>query len=259
MTGASFGIGEAFAIALAKQEYNLILVARSTDKLDAMAEEYRSQYGISVHVFAQDLLLPNAVSQVMAQLDAQSISVDLLINNAGFGDYGEFAVSNRQKQLDMIQLNIKVLVELTHRLLPPMVARKSGGIINISSIAGFQPMPYLSIYAATKAFVLSFSEALWAENKDQGVNVMVVCPGPTDTRFMEVANFPTDIGGNASNLATADEVVAKALQGFKRQKPNVVTGGWINNVIVNSSRFVPRPFLVNGLKKIFQPSDKQSL
>ncbi len=253
VTGASFGIGEAFSEALAKRGYELILIARSQHKLEALATRLRDRDGVSVTVIAQDLLVENAVDAVLSQLMDKGLSIDLLINNAGFGDYGDFSQGDRQKQLDMIQLNIKVLVDLTHRVLPQLVDQGSGGIINVASIAAFQPMPYLSVYAATKAFVLSFSEALWAENRDRGVTILALCPGPTETKFMQVAGMPTDHEKSPS-LATPTEVVILALAAYEQKASNVVTGGWLNHWVVNSSRFLPRSFLVKGLKNFFQPS-----
>jgi short-subunit dehydrogenase len=176
----------------------------------------------------------------------------LLINNAGFGDYGDFAERDGERQLNMIQLNIMALVDLTHKFLPLMRQRRSGSIINVSSIAGFQPMPYLSIYAATKAFVLSFSEAIWAENKDYGVKVLVVCPGPTETDFFTEAKFPETLANTNNQIATPEEVVQDALQGLEKGDSTVVSGGLGNKIIVNMHRFLPRESLVSAIAKQFK-------
>ncbi|RUS94356.1 hypothetical protein DSM107003_38890 [Trichormus variabilis SAG 1403-4b] len=183
VTGASGGIGKAFAEELAARQTNLVLIARSAEKLEEIATQLQQKHNVKVEIIAKDLTDPNATNDVFDLIKAKGLTIDLLINNAGFGDYGDFAERDGQRQLNMIQLNIMALVDLTHKFLPLMRERRSGSIINVSSIAGFQPMPYLSVYAATKAFVLSFSEALWAENRDYGVRVLVVCPGPNRNRL----------------------------------------------------------------------------
>ena len=190
ITGASTGIGVVFARQLAQRQMELILVARSRDKLEQLAAELEEQYGVKVTVIVQDLTVAGAGKLVYDTVNQKGINVDLLVNNAGFGDYGAFSEQDLARQLEMIQLNNLVLVELSHYFLRPMLAGAVGAIINVASIAGFQPLPYLSVYAATKAFVLSFSESLWAENKDKGVEILALCPGPTESNFFEVARFP---------------------------------------------------------------------
>jgi uncharacterized protein len=258
ITGASSGIGAAFAEALAKRGMNVVLVARSEDRLLALANTLKSQYSIQADVMVQDLTQPDAATMVYKAVEALGIEVDLLINNAGFGDYGAFGDRPRQTQLDMVQLNIAALVDLTHQFLPQMQERRSGSILNIASIAGFQPMPYLSVYAATKAFVLSFSEALWAENQTTGVHIMAVCPGPTESRFFEVANFPQTLASDGQGIVSAEVVVQEALQALDKRQSNVVTGGMGNQMIVNAARFLPRQTLVNGIAKLFRPKSVQS-
>ncbi|MBC1197139.1 SDR family oxidoreductase, partial [Microcystis aeruginosa BLCCF158] len=190
ITGASTGIGVVFARQLAQRQMELILVARSRDKLEQLAAELEEQYGVKVTVIVQDMTVAGAGKLVYDTVNQKGINVDLLVNNAGFGDYGAFSEQDLARQLEMIQLNNLVLVELSHYFLRPMLAGAGGAIINVASIAGFQPLPYLSVYAATKAFVLSFSESLWAENKDKGVEILALCPGPTESNFFEVARFP---------------------------------------------------------------------
>jgi uncharacterized protein len=253
ITGASSGIGAAFAAALAKQGMNVVLVARSEDRLQQLAHTLQVQHGIRADVLVQDLTKPEAATAVYQAVESFGIGVDLLVNNAGFGDYGAFGDRPRQKQLDMIQLNISALVDLTHQFLPQMQQRQAGSILNIASIAGFQPMPYLAVYAATKAFVLSFSEALWAENRSQGVHVMAVCPGPTESSFFEAADFPKTLASDGQGIVPADVVVREALEGLKQKQLSVVTGGIGNQAIVNASRFLPRQTLVNGIAKVFRP------
>lgn len=252
ITGASSGIGEAFAWELAARNMNLILVARSQAKLEHLASELQAEYKIQTEVIVQDLTKPGAGSAVYEAIAQKNLSVELLINNAGFGDYGAFSERPLTRQLEMIQLNIVALVELTHRFLPSMQQRRSGSIINIASIAAFQPMPYLSVYAATKAFVLSFSEALWAENHHYGVRVLVVCPGPTETNFFKVAEFPNLPNRNSKQqIASAEQVVREALAALEKNQHTVVTGGFANQVISNLHRFLPRETIVNLVEKQF--------
>jgi len=254
ITGASAGIGKAFAEKLAARHTNLVLVARSEDKLTQLATQLQEQHKIQVEIIVQDLTQPDATTNVFNYTQAKDLTIDLLINNAGFGDYGEFAESDGEKQIKMLQLNVIALVDLTHKYLPSMRKNRSGNIINISSIAGFQPMPYLSVYAASKAFVLNFSEALWAENKPYGVGVLVVCPGPTDTNFFVAADFPETLTNQnkSNNIATPEEVVNDALNALDKGKSNVVSGGILNQAIVNVSRFLPRETIVSLLEKQFQ-------
>ena len=152
----------------------------------------------------------------------------------------------------MIQLNNLVLVELSHYFLRPMLAGTGGAIINVASIAGFQPLPYLSVYAATKAFVLSFSESLWAENKDKGVEILALCPGPTESNFFEVARFPSAFMGKNGQLDSAEVVVQEALTALANKRPNVVAGKLANKIIVNLPRFLPRSWIVSLIEKQFK-------
>ncbi|TVQ44600.1 MAG: SDR family oxidoreductase [Gloeocapsa sp. DLM2.Bin57] len=252
ITGASQGIGEAFAQELASRKTNLVLVARSADKLQELAKQLQDQKQIKVEVIPLDLTAPGACQQLYQRVSDLGIEIDLLINNAGFGDYGAFADRKLAKQLEMIQLNITALVELTYLFLGEMQQRQRGAILNISSIAGFQPLPYLSTYAATKAFVLSFSESLWAENRTSGVKIMAVCPGPTESNFSQVAEFPKSNSNSPSKAASAIQVVKEALQALEKDQPTVVTGGLANQVIVNLPRFFPRETLVNLVEKQFR-------
>jgi uncharacterized protein len=253
VTGASSGIGATFAKELASRKMNLILVARSQDKLEQLATELATQHQIKTTVIVKDLTEPAAGQEVFEQIQAQGLIVDLLINNAGFGDYGAFGDRPLSKQLEMIQLNITVLLELTGLFLPLMQKRGSGGIINISSVAGFQPVPYMSVYAATKAFVLNFSEALWAENKHTGVNILAVCPGATESEFHKRADFPDTFGGgDSSSMASSEIVVKEALKAMDKKQSTIVTGGIANQLIVNIPRFVPRDLLVSAVEKQFK-------
>jgi short-subunit dehydrogenase len=254
ITGASSGIGAAFAQELASQGHTLMIIARSENRLRAIATDLQSQFGVRVEVLVLDLTAPDATERIMQAIEQQGLSIDILINNAGFGDYGPFGDRPHQKQLDMIRVNVLALVDLTHRLLPGMQERRSGSIINVSSIAGFQPMPYLSVYAATKAFVLSFSEALWAENQPYGIRVLALCPGPTETGFFEAASFPKSFTQSVpQKLISAEQVVQDALRALERNASNQVTGGLINQIIVNLPRFLPRASLVKVVAQQFRP------
>ena len=252
ITGASTGIGVVFARQLAQRRMELILVARSRNKLEQLAAELEEQYGVKVTVIVQDLTVAGAGKLVYDTVNQKGINVDLLVNNAGFGDYGAFSEQDLARQLEMIQLNNLVLVELSHYFLRPMLAGAGGAIINVASIAGFQPLPYLSVYAATKAFVLSFSESLWAENKEKGAEILALCPGPTESNFFEVARFPRAFMGKNGRLDSAEVVVQEALTALANKRPNVVAGKLANKIIVNLPRFLPRSWIVSLIEKQFK-------
>ena len=253
ITGASYGIGATFARELAARKTDVILVARSEDKLQQLATELENREGIKAEAIVQDLTEAAAGTKLFETVKQKELRVDLLINNAGFGDYGTFADRELHRQLDMVQLNIKVLVELTYLFLKEMRERGSGSIINVSSIAGFQPMPYISVYAASKAFVLNFTEGLRAENKDTGVRIQALCPGPTESNFFENASFPRSVVASSSqNYASSEEVVRESLDALEKDISNVVAGGFANQVIVNLHRFFPRNVLISMVEKQFK-------
>src|SRR3977135_3147516 len=177
VTGASRGLGRCFARSLAERKQNLVLVARSTEKLETLTEELRSAHGVSVESIPFDLSAPGAGQQLADELTRRELEIDLLVNNAGFGDQGRFQELSLERQLQSINLQNATAVELTHRLLPAMIERNQGGLITVSSMAGFQPIPFASVYSATKAFLTTFSLALEAEVKRYGVRVVTVCPG----------------------------------------------------------------------------------
>ncbi len=236
ITGASSGIGAAFARKLAARGRNVLLVARSEDKLIALCNELGRLTSIRAQYVALDLGQPDAAAQLFEETQKRELEIDMLINNAAFGSMGDFAKLDLDRELQMIQLNISALVELTHRFLPPMRERKRGAIINVASTAGFQAVPYMASYAATKAFVLCFSEALWEENRLHGVHVMALCPGVTETNFFEASGIDRP---PMRTIQTAEEVVETALRGLHRKK-SVVISGWTNWFAVEAERFVPR-------------------
>ncbi len=233
VTGASSGIGLEFARLLAADQHSLTLVARSGDKLDKIAAELGG-----AQVIAADLAAPDAASTIVSQAP----SVDILVNNAGVGDFGPFAKTELDKQLAMIDLNVRALTELTHAYLPGMLERGNGRILNVASTASFQPGPLMAVYYATKAYVLSFSEALSEETRGSGVTVTALCPGPTASGFQAAADLEHSRLVAGRKLPTA---AAVAEQGYKAMMKGsaVEVTGLQNKVMAASVRFTPRPVL----------------
>ncbi|PSM49534.1 oxidoreductase [Chroococcidiopsis sp. CCALA 051] len=254
ITGASAGIGAIFAHELASRQMDLVLVARSADKLQQLAAQLQAQYQIQVYVLVHDLTVPETATAIYNTVTEKGLELDLLINNAGFGDYGDFAERDGDRQVRMVQLNVLALVDLTHKFLPGMRQRRSGGIINLASTAAFQPIPYFSVYAASKAFVLSFSEALWAENRKYGVRILAVCPGPTETKFFQEADFPTTFSETiAKSYISPQQVVKESLQALEKNRSSIVPG-LTNKISANAYRFLPRQALVSLVGKVFKLS-----
>src|SRR5712691_8172351 len=188
ITGASFGIGQELAGIFAREGYNLVLVARTADKLRQLASELEKAHGTRSLILASDLAAPGAAAYIHDQTTRADITVDVLVNNAGFGQFGLFAENDLEECLQQIQLNVTTLTHLTRLYLPEMVARKSGRILNVASTAAFQPGPLMAVYYATKAYVLHFSEAIAEELRHSGVTVTALCPGPTETGFAAAAD-----------------------------------------------------------------------
>lgn len=255
ITGASSGIGEAFARALAARGHNLLLVARSEDKLITLCSELGRIRSIHCQYVVSDLSHPESPKQLFEETQERELEIDLLINNAGFGSMGDFAALDLDRALNMIDLNVRSLVEMTHRFLQPMRARKSGAIINVASTAGFQPVPYMATYAATKAFVLSFSEALWAENRDYGIEVLALCPGVTETGFFVASQMEKP---PARTTQTADEVVEVALRGLSRGKSSIISG-WMNRAGVAAGNFMPRSLLVRAVASVMRSARRDAI
>lgn len=245
ITGASAGIGAAFARKLAARGRNVLLVARSEDKLIALCNELGRLTSIRAQYVALDLQQPDAGAQLFEETKKRDLEIDMLINNAGFGSMGDFARLDLNTELDIIQLNVRALVDLTHRFLIPMRDRKRGTIINVASTAGFQAVPYMATYAATKAFVLSFSEAIAEENRAHGIHVMALCPGVTETNFFEASKIDRP---PMRAIQTPEEVVDAALRGLARQK-TVKISGWANWLVVAAERFVPRSMVTKVAAK----------
>jgi len=238
VTGASMGIGEAFAAALAARGYDLALAARSADALDGLAERLRTAHGSAIEVVPVDLSDVANVEPLIARTEARFGRIDLLVNNAGFGAHGRFATLEAARQLEMIRLNVESVVALTHRVLPGMIARRSGGIINVASTAAFQPVPYMAVYGATKAFVLSFSEALHEEYRSQGVTVLALCPGQTATNFFKVSGED----GRVGTARTSQEVVETGLRALAQRRSYAIDGTQ-NRVLAFSPRLFPRELI----------------
>ena len=236
ITGASSGIGEVFARRLAARGRNVLLVARSEEKLVTLCNELGRSNSIRAQYVAMDLSLGESPARLFEESEKRGLTIDMLVNNAGFGSFGEFSKHDIARELNMIDLNVKSLVELTHRFLIPMRERKQGAIINVASTAGFQGVPFMATYAATKAFVLSFSEALWEENRTHGIKVLALCPGVTDTNFFEAARGQKP---PARVAQSPEDVVDTALRALARGKSHVVSG-WTNRAMVEVERLTPR-------------------
>lgn len=236
VTGASSGIGEALARKLASAGWPLLLTARSEAKLGALAQELSSRGG-DCRTIVADLGQPQGLAAVRAYLERaaeQSLEVDLLVNNAGVGAAGDFAALDAARQRNMLELDIQALVALTHACLGPMRHRGRGMIVNIASTAGLQPVPYMAAYAASKAFVLSFSLALWEENRHRGVHVMAVCPGTTKTGFFAAAGMR----GGGPGAQTPEAVAREAMAAMAARRRVVITGAR-NRAMARMARWLP--------------------
>ena len=250
ITGASSGIGVAYADGFAARGSNLILVARRKDRLEALATRLMKQYSVQVDVIAHDLTSPDAVAKLEKEIAKKKLSVDVLINNAGFGLNGFFVKEDRTQTQEEITLNIGVLVDLTAAFLPAMVQRNSGVVVNIASTASFQPVPGMAVYGATKAFVRSFTEALWGELGDSNVRVLAVSPGATESEFFVVAG-----GSPAGKAMPASAVVETTFSALEKNVPSVVVGG-SNAFAAGLVRFFPKKAVIKLVGKMFLPKEK---
>lgn len=222
ITGASSGIGEAFARRLAADGHDLVLVARSEKALHELCDELMLRHKITAHYVVLDLSEFGADRKLFEETERHDMQVEWLINNAGFGSVGDFANLDIDRELQMIELNVSAVVALTHTYLRPMRERRKGTIINVSSAAGFQAIPFMATYAATKAFVTSFSEAIAEENRPFNVRIMALCPGSTKTNFFAASNIDRPI--KVKGQQTAEQVVDAALKGLRSGKTTVVSG-----------------------------------
>ena len=250
ITGASAGIGYELAEIFAQHGHNLVLVARSEDKLHAMALKFATDYLVNTKVIAADLSKHDAPAKVMAQLKQEGVTVDVLVNNAGFGYYGAFQESDLQRELNMMQLNMVTLTHLCKLFLEQLPREQQGKILNVSSTAAFTPAgPFMAVYFASKAYVQSFSEALAAELYGTNVTVTTLCPGPTKTEFKEAANLEGSGLFSKQFVADARNVAVAGYKGLMAGKVVVIPGVY-NKLTVFSTRFIPRSFLRRMVKRI---------
>ena len=242
ITGASGGIGLELARCFARDGYGLVLTARSAGALDAAAADLTAAFGVSVVPIAHDLGLPNAGAELAQAISQRGIDIDVLVNNAGFGAAGAFEKISLEAQLGMIDLNVRALAELTHLYWPEILRKKRGGVLNVASTAAFQPGPMFAVYSATKAFVLSFTEALWEEARGTGVNVSCLCPGATVSGFHKRAGTERIwlVRAGMMSAARAAELGYRAFQGNRRVK----VAGAANAILAGSVPFMPRAMML---------------
>lgn len=240
ITGASSGIGRELARCFAADNYDLVITGRSLERLSALAAELRDQHHVQVEIIEADLALPQAARNLFETIRQRNIPIGFLINNAGFGLYGPFIDHDHSEEIEQIQLNVIALTELARLALPAMIERGHGRILNVASTAAFQPGPYLAVYSATKAYVLSFSEALGYEIRGTGVTVTCLCPGPTDTAFGDRSGFvmPEEF---KSKIPGAAEVAKFGYDALFAGQP-VAIHGWANRLLTFSGKLAPRAF-----------------
>lgn len=254
ITGGSTGIGAAFARRFATDGARLLLVARTQSKLDALAGELRRDHQVDVHTFSADLSKAGAGLRVRDEIKRLTWSADVLVNNAGFATYGQFEHQSLEHQREEIDLNVGGLVELTHAFLPELLAAR-GELIHVASTAAFQPVPYMAVYGATKAFVLSFSEALWAEYRERGLKVLALCPGATETPFFD------RVGAEEAALgkrATPESVVDLALAAVRTNRSHVIAGLG-NYLTAQTARVVPRATAARITASLMKPRTPRAL
>lgn len=246
ITGASQGIGYEFAKLFAQDGYALVLTARDELRLEEVAAELRSQFKAMVKILAKDLAKPGAARGIFEELERQQVPISILVNNAGFGFQGAFATNELQREVDLIQVNVTALVELTRLFLTPMRARREGRILNVASTASFLPGPYMASYYASKAFVYSFSRALSVELAGSGVTVTALCPGLTRSKFHSRAGLKRPEG---FLMMDADKVARMGYRALMRGKPAVVAG-WLNQAGVMASKMLPAGFAARAVAKL---------
>ncbi|GAA1259793.1 SDR family NAD(P)-dependent oxidoreductase [Kitasatospora nipponensis] len=248
VTGASLGIGRAFATRMAADGSDLVLVSRRRIALTTLADELRARYCVEVDVVAADLSLPGAAASLVSTLDRRGLKVDVLVNNAGLGVHGDLAQSRLVTVSQQIGVNVTALTELTTLLLPGMVARRRGTVINVAGTAAFQPVPHMAVYAATKAYVLSFTRALWSETRGSGVRVLAVCPGATDTAFFDIAGEAASVGSRR----TPEQVVDSTLRALHSGYPDVVDGT-ANALLARVASRIPNRLAITLAERSVRP------
>ncbi len=242
ITGASTGIGYELATLFARDKWNLVLLARQRARLLEVSEQLGHAYGVQTQIVVADLSHPRVPEEVIMQLNETGAKIACLVNNAGFGAYGDFADLPLDGQSNMIHTNVNSLVELTHRLLPHIITVR-GRILNVASTAAFQPGPHMAVYYATKAFVLSFSEALAEELAPRGVHVSTLCPGPVPTEFQRRAGLEGTVISNNPLMVEANLVAREGYEGLMKGK-RLIIPGWGNKIGVQSQRFAPRRLVI---------------
>jgi uncharacterized protein len=252
VTGASSGIGASIADQLGARGFSLILVARREERLISLATDLSAEHGVDVEVIACDLAREDERDRLQFEIRGGGRPVEVLVNNAGFGHQADFARSPRERMVEMVHLNVEAVVDLTSRFLPPMVERGRGSVINIASTGAFQPLPGSAVYGASKAFVLSFSEAIRTELRGSGVSVTAVCPGPVRTEFMTVAEVPGVEDRTPGIVWTAAEDVAKqAVEGAEHDK-RVVVPGLLNRAGALAGQHSPRSVALPLIGRIWR-------
>lgn len=248
VTGASSGIGAEFAARLASQGMHLILAARSTSRMNDLAQELLTRHGTNCHIVTIDLAVPDAGSLLVEEISKLGVEVELLVNNAGSGLIGEIETADPVEVQRMLCVNISTLTDLTYRLLPGMIERGHGAVINVSSVAAFQPVAFMGAYAATKSYVLHFSEALWAEVRSKGVTVLALCPGVTETEFFVRAGAPSWLDKHSSH--SVQKVVRAALAALEKRRQYAIPG-WRNYLLTLKVRFLTRRTAINESERYF--------
>jgi short-subunit dehydrogenase len=251
VTGASSGIGAALARRVARDGRSVALVARRRDRLEALATELRDGAGVAAHVFVRDLSESGAGSTLATEVEAAGLTVDWLVNNAGFGTMGRFDELPLERELREIRLNVEALVELTHRFLPGMRVRGRGVVMNVSSIGGFIPSPYMATYTATKAFVTAFSEGLMGELRGSGITVLCVCPGFTRTEFQEHIDDAVSQRAPAMAWMTAEAVADEAV--CRASVGGVLVSGTMNRIATAALRHVPHGLVLRVAGALLKP------
>jgi short-subunit dehydrogenase len=252
VTGASSGIGASIAAELASRGFSMILVARREERLRSLATELSSEHGVDVEVIACDLGEESERDRLQSEFSGRGRAVEVLVNNAGFGHQADFARSPRERMVEMVRLNVEAVVDLTSRFITPMVERGRGSVINIASLGAFQPLPGSAVYGASKAFVLSFSEAIRTELRGSGVTVTAVCPGPVRTEFMAVADFP-GVEDRTPGIVwmSAEDIARQAVEGAAHDK-RVVVPGMLNRAGALAGQHSPRAVALPLIGRIWR-------
>lgn len=255
VTGASSGFGRGLAAQLANRGMSLVLTGRDKVRLEETAGQIDSAAPVMLETVVADLSTRSGVSTLLDHVADRPVEV--LVNNAGFGSYGRFAEANQDREADEVAVDVSAVVALARAFLPGMLARRSGGILNVASTIAFQPAPYQAVYGASKAFVLSFSQALWAEARPAGVAVTALCPGPTRTGFVDGLGSDADRTAIYRRLGEPEPVIEAGLRGLERGRA-VVIPGMRNKLIVASGRFTPRESLTRISARLLRPSGAAS-